>query len=74
VRTVREDCLNHLLIVSRGHLESVVAEYVRPYSTARPHRGLKLLAPMPRSKPQRAVTVRCYNVLGGVIHEYEHVA
>jgi putative transposase len=29
VRTVREDCVDHLLVVSRRHLEAVLAEYVR---------------------------------------------
>jgi transposase InsO family protein len=38
VRTVREDCLDHLLIFSRRHLEAVLAEYVRHYNRTRPHR------------------------------------
>jgi hypothetical protein len=32
VRTVREDCLDHLLTVNRRHLESVLAEYIRHYN------------------------------------------
>jgi transposase InsO family protein len=51
VRTVREDCLDHLLVVSRRRLEAVLAEYVRHYNQARPHRGLKLEQPLPRSAP-----------------------
>ena len=31
VRTVREDCLDHLLIYSRRHLESVLGFYIRHY-------------------------------------------
>jgi transposase InsO family protein len=40
VRTVREDCVDHLLVVSRRHLEVVLTEYIRHYNGARPHRGL----------------------------------
>src|ERR1019366_8048870 len=31
VRTVRSECLDHLLIVNRGHLERVLRGYVRHY-------------------------------------------
>ena len=51
VRTVRRECLDHLLVVSRQHLESVLAEYVRHYNTARPHRGLLLDQPILRRLP-----------------------
>jgi hypothetical protein len=47
VRTVREDCLDHLLIYSRRHLESVLEAYVRHYNEAGPHRGRKLATPLP---------------------------
>ena len=47
VRTVREDCLDHLLVLSRRHLERVLAEYVEHYNRARPHRSLDLTPPQP---------------------------
>ncbi|MDQ4097425.1 MAG: integrase core domain-containing protein, partial [Actinomycetota bacterium] len=50
VRTVREDCLDRLLVVSRRYLEAVLAEYVRHYNQAR-SRGLGLEPPLPRSAP-----------------------
>ena len=77
VRTVREECLDHLLVVSRRHLESVLDEYVRHYNQARPHRGLHLGPPIPRSLPLPPIddgTVTCREILGGIIHEYERVA
>jgi putative transposase len=48
VRTAREDCLDHLLVISRRHLESVLNEYIHHYNHARPHRGLHLNQPIPR--------------------------
>ena len=55
VRTVRQECLDHLLVVSQRHLEAVLAEYVRHYNEARPHRGLHLDQPLPRpaTRPPR---------------------
>ncbi len=75
VRTVREDCLDHLLIVSRRHLEAVLSEYVRHYNQTRPHRGLGLEQPLPRAM-QSATDGRVMStrVLGGLIHEYERAA
>ncbi len=40
VRTVRAECLDWLLIVSRGHLEQVLRVYVRHYNDHRPHWAL----------------------------------
>ena len=39
VRTVRRECLDHLLVLNRGHLERVIREYVVHYNHQRPHRG-----------------------------------
>jgi transposase InsO family protein len=72
VRTVRQDCLDHLLVVSRRHLQSVLGEYLLHYNQARPHRGLQLTAPLPRPVPSpTGGQVIRRDVLGGVVHEYE---
>jgi transposase InsO family protein len=75
VRTVREDCLDHLLIVSRRHLEAVLSEYARHYNQTRPHRGLGLEQPLPRAV-QSGTDGRVIrrDVLGGLIQEYERAA
>ena len=69
VRTVRQECLDHVLVVSGRQLESVLCGYVRHYNQARPHRGLHLDVPEPCSGPGHAGTVRRRDVLGGIIHE-----
>jgi transposase InsO family protein len=75
VRTVREECLDHLLVVSRRHLQSVLDEYLRHYNQARPHRGLQLAQPIPHpvSAPDGGAITR-RDVLGGMVHEYDRVA
>ena len=75
VRTVRQDCLDHPLVVSRRHLEVVLAEYIRHYNQARPHGGLQLDQPLPRRvTADSSGTVIRRDVLGGILHEYERAA
>jgi putative transposase len=45
VRTARNECLDHILIFSRRHLERVVRDYVTHYNAERPHRSLEFSAP-----------------------------
>ena len=71
---VREDCLDHLLVVSGHHLERVLAEYVTHYNRGRPHRSLDLMPPRPSTVPQREGDVHRRDLLGGLIHEYEIAA
>ena len=69
VRTVRQECLDHLLILNQRHLSRVLKEYTDYYNTARPHQGLAQQIPIPRSPPQKG-SVRCRDVLGGILHVY----
>ena len=74
VRTARDDCLDHLLVFSRCHLEAVLAQYVEHYNQAWPHRSLDLKPPHPATATSDAGTIRRRDVLGGLIHEYELAA
>jgi putative transposase len=57
VRTVRRECLDHVLIYGRRHLERVLQAYVAHYVEARPHRGLSLAVPAGnRTRQVRATT------------------
>ena len=40
VRSVREECLDHLLIINEHHLDHVLREYSQYYTCALPHQGL----------------------------------
>ena len=40
VRSVRTECLDHLLIAGERHLRRVLTEYVAHYNQAHPHQGL----------------------------------
>jgi transposase InsO family protein len=76
VRSVREECLDWLLIAGRHHLERVLYQYIEYYNRERPHRGLGLSPPRPNAKsrasPISAVERR--DRLGGLLHEYYRAA
>jgi putative transposase len=80
VRTVRQECLDWVLIWSRRHLERVLNEYVRHYNDERQHRSLALRPPSSiatRAAPGAvtvAASVRRRDRLGGLVHEYYQVA
>jgi putative transposase len=78
VRTVRRECLDHVLIYDRRHLERVLGAYVAHYVDERPHRGLGLAVPAgirPAQVPGATPTlVERRDVLGGLIHEYRRAA
>jgi putative transposase len=80
VRTVRQECLDWMLIWGRRHLEGVLDEYVRHYKKERPHRSLALRPPTgiavragPDAVPAAAL-VRRRDRLDGLVHKYYQVA
>ena len=75
VKTVRRECLDHLLIFGQRHLQWVLREYMRHYNAERPHPGLALQTPEPRAARNRGdgMVVRT-DRLGGLIHEYHRSA
>jgi putative transposase len=70
IRSVREECLDKLLILREGHLRRVMRDYIAYYNTARPHQGLDQNIPIPRSLADVHGPIRCRKVLGGIIHDY----
>jgi len=88
VRTVRSECLDHLLIVNAPHLERVLRSSVRHYNRHRPHQGLSQEVPAAHPTASLLAThsqsggaiqhhrreVHRRDRLGGLIHEYELAA
>jgi putative transposase len=80
VGSVRRECLDRLLIFSRRQLEQVLRVYARHYNRPRPHRSLASQPPEQTDRsptPLRAPPYPQLNrrdLLGGLIHEYEHAA
>src|SRR5215831_16689586 len=66
VRSVREECLDRLLILNQRHLRNVLTEYTAYHNAARPHQGLEQQAPIPFHASGEG-QLRCRDVLAGVI-------
>jgi putative transposase len=76
VKTMRHECLDHLLILGERHLQRILEQYLRHYNAERPHRGLSLETPEPRAAAANrgdGAVVRV-DQLGGLIHEYQRIA
>ena len=73
VRSLRRECLDHILPLSERHIRSVLAEFVSYYNQDRPHRSLGLETPVP-SRRQVDGEVVSWPVLNGLHHIYERAA
>lgn len=73
VKSIRVECLDHMIVVNERHLHGLLAEFVDYYNVDRPHRSLGLNSPLPRS-PTRDGTVVRRPVLGGLHHVYARAA
>lgn len=74
VRSIREECLNRLLLLNQAHLTFVLKQYLAYDNHHRPHLGLgqqppALIVERPES-PAVPEDGRCCPVLGGLIHDY----
>ena len=90
VRTIRSECLDHILVMNARHLERLLRHYVEHYNHHRPHQGicqqvpvigsghrLALAAPSsptPDNGQRSSARILRRDCLGGLIHEYERGA
>ena len=74
VRSVREECLDQLLIWNEQHLHRVLLEYTEYFNYRRPHQGLELDAPEGLQLVYPDGMIQCCDVLGGIIHDYHREA
>jgi transposase InsO family protein len=81
VRSVREECLNHLIILGERHLRRTLDDYLAHYNTERPHQGIgnQRVRPPPDTKRAandelgRGGLVR-RSRLGGLLNSYTRTA
>ena len=73
VRSLRQECLDHILPLSERHVRAVLAEFVSYYNQDRPHRSLSQETPAP-SPRQGTGKVVSRPVLNGLHHVYERAA
>jgi putative transposase len=73
VRSLRCECLDHILPLSERHVRSMLAEFVSYYNQDRPHRSLGLETPVPGPR-QLDGEVVSRPVLNGLHRVYERAA
>ena len=73
IRSVREECLDRVLVLNEAHLRRVLKEYINYYNRRRPHQGLEQQSPIPRPEPETTGKVNRRKVLGGIINDYFRV-
>ena len=82
VRSVRRECLNHLILFGLGRLQRVLNEYRVFFNEHRPHQGIGNRVPKvlrlpsadgcerPSDDPLAPGTVECEEFLGGLLKSY----
>ena len=73
VRTLRQECLDHVIVLNERHLRALLTEYVLYYNNERPHRSLALESPVPREVIREGPIVS-RPILGGLHHTYARAA
>jgi putative transposase len=78
LRSVRQECLDHLLILQEKQLQRVLNAYVAYFNQARPHQGIQQQIPdrsgSSRATPQAGTKVLAVPILSGLHHDYRKVA
>ena len=73
VQTIKQECLDHFLIVSEKQLNYIVREFVEHYHTERPHQSLGN-APLSGLPPASDGEIIRHERLGGLLKHYSRAA
>ncbi len=75
IGTIRRDCLEHVIVLNKGHLHAILKSYFRYYHKYRTHLGLKGDCPETREiDPAENGRIVAIPKVGGLHHFYERKA
>jgi Integrase core domain len=69
IGSIRQDCLDHVIVFGERHLRHLLNSYQKYYNEARTHLSLQKDAPIPRAAQTVGRTL-AMPVLGGLHHQY----
>jgi putative transposase len=69
VRSVREECLDQVVIINERHMTQVLTEYAQYDHRARPHQGIAPQIPDSSNHQSGQGPVQRKNILGGILHD-----
>ncbi len=72
VRSIKEECLDKLIVIGERHLSMAISEYVEHYHTERNHQGLanRLISPQVAKSSRADGPVYSRLRLGGMLNFY----
>jgi len=77
-KSVRVECLDHLLVFGQRHLFRMVKAYVDYFNQERPHQGIQQRIPVPAfsrsSESSGLQPISVFRILGGLHHVYRRAA
>jgi putative transposase len=74
VRSIREECLDRLILFGERRLLRALDEFVAHYHAERNHQGLGNALITPETCPFRGTHIRCRERLGGLLRYYHRAA
>jgi transposase InsO family protein len=74
VRSLREECLDRLILFGERHLIRALDQFTAHYHRERNHQGLGNRLIMPASRRRVGARVRCPERLGGLLRYYDRAA
>jgi len=70
IRSIREECLDRIIILNEKHLRFVLKQYEKYYNEARPHQGINQSIPnKPPPSPAKG-NIKRRSYLGGLLNDY----
>ena len=70
IRSIREECLDHIIILNEKHLRFVLKRYEKYYNEARPHQGIDQCIPHGSPPSCNKGPVKRRSHLGGLLNDY----
>lgn len=74
MRSIRDECLDQLIVFGERRLPHVVEQFVAHYHGERNHQGLGNELISPQSDPKGGTRICCRERLGGLLRYYHHAA
>jgi putative transposase len=74
VRSIKQECLRHIIPLGERHLRSTICEFVEHYHAERNHQGLGNVVPFPSRASLSEGRVHRSERLGGILKFYERKA
>jgi putative transposase len=75
MRSIRQECLDHFVLLNEGHLSKILKKYLEYFNHYRPHQGIGQVTPIkPVTTTQPGGKIIAFPILGGLHHHYDRVA